>query len=202
MDTIYPHLPTYWSRLQLNQGANILVPLCGKSLDLLWLKNKKYTVIGVEVSEKAAKDFFHKNELSFEKSTNASFTIYQSGNLAIWAGDFFKLKKGNLPDINAVYDKAALIALPLEKRKRYAEKLLSFCHPATQILMNTFEYEQEEMNGPPFAVSFDEVKKLFGKHFTVDLLHQESIIDDLPKFQQRGLSSYLIEKIYHLYPSD
>ena len=201
MDTVYPYLPTYWPRLQLKEGATILVPLCGKSLDLAWLKIRNYTVIGVEVSEKAALDFFLKNDMTFEKFTKNSFTVYQSDNLAIWAGDFFKLKREHLTKVDGIYDKAALIALPKARRKRYAEKLKSFCQPTTQILMNTFEYEQEEMNGPPFAVFFNELKELFGQHFTIELLHQESIMDELPKFQQRGLSSYLIEKIYHLYPS-
>lgn len=202
MSKIYPQLPTYWPRLQLPESAAVLVPLCGKSLDLLWLKNKNYKVIGVEVSEKAAQDFFRENKLPFKKYSKASFTIYQSDNLAFWTGDFLKLKSSFLPEIDAIYDKAALIALPAEKRKRYADKLLSLCNARTQMLMNTFEYEQEEMNGPPFAVSFEELKKLFGQYFAIDLLHQESIIDELPKFQQRGLSSYLIEKVYHLYPSD
>lgn len=202
MHLVYPHLPAFWPRLHLNKGATVLVPLCGKSLDMVWLKNQNYRVIGIEVSEKAANEFFMENRLRFEKSSKAKFTIYETDNLAIWSGDFFKLKKGYLPGVDAIYDKAALIALPNEQRKKYADKILSLCKSHTQILMNAFEYEQEEMTGPPFAVFKDEIKKLFGQHFTIELLHEESIFEDLAKFQHRGLSSYLIEKLYHLRPLD
>ncbi len=200
MNRVYPHLPAFWPRLQLSKGATVLVPLCGKSLDMVWLKNQNYHVIGIEVSEKAVNEFFMANRLMFEKSYKASFTIYETDNLAIWTGDFFKLKKDYLPGVDAIYDKAALIALPNEQRKKYAHKILSLCKSHTQILMNTFEYEQEEMTGPPFAVLREELDELFGQHFTIELLHEESIFEDLTKFQHRGLSSYLIEKLYHLYP--
>lgn len=200
MNRIYPHLPDFWPGLQLSKGATVLVPLCGKSLDMLWLKNQNYDVIGIEVSEKAAKEFFMDNRLMFEKSSKASFTIYETDNLAIWAGDFFKSKKDYLPGVDAIYDKAALIALPYEQRIKYADKILSLCQSHTQILMNAFEYEQEEMTGPPFAVLRKELDELFGQQFNIELLHEESIFDNLTKFQHRGLSSYLIEKLYHLRP--
>lgn len=201
MKEVYPHLKTYWPRLNLAQGSAVLVPLCGKSLDLLWLKNQGYRVVGVDVSEKAAKDFFLENRLRFQVSSKAPFTIYEAENISIWTGDFLKLKPEYLPGISAIYDKAALIALPEEKRKVYADRILKICNSSTQILINTFEYEQNEMNGPPFAVFEEELKDLYGEHFSIDLLHKESIMDDLVKFQQRGLSSFLIEKVYHLRPN-
>ena len=201
MNDVYPHLPAYWPNLQLEKGSAVLVPLCGKSLDLLWLKNHGYRVIGVDISPKAAENFFRDNRLDFKTSTKASFTVYKGDNLSIWCGDFFKLEAGFLPEISAIYDKAALIALPKGQRKRYAQKVLTICNQSTQMLMNTFEYEQDEMNGPPFSVFTDELAELYGEHFTIELLHEESIMENLVKFQHRGLSSYLIEKVYHLRPS-
>lgn len=200
MNRVYPHLPAFWPRLQLNKGATVLVPLCGKSLDMLWLKNQNYDVIGIEVSEKAANEFFTENRLKFEKSSKALFTIYKSDNIAIWTGDFYKLKENYLPGVDAIYDKAAIIALPEKQRNKYADKLLSLCKSHTQILMNAFEYEQKEMAGPPFAVLREELDELFGQQFNIRLLHEESIFEDLTKFQHRGLSSYLVEKLYHLRP--
>lgn len=202
MQQVYPHLKTYWNRLQLDDHTTVLVPLCGKSLDMLWLKNQAHKVIGVDVSEKAAKDFFREHQLPFKKSFKGSFTIYYSGDLAIWVGDFLKLKPNYLPKIDAIYDKAALIALPEGKRKNYAGHIIKLSNVHTQILMNTFEYKQDEMSGPPFSVFQKELDKLYGSHFTIHLLHQESIFDELLKFQQRGLSSFLVEKVYHLEPVD
>lgn len=200
MQQVYPHLKTYWQRLQLEEGDTVLVPLCGKSLDLKWLAEQKYNVIGIEVSEKAVHHFFQEHQMPFQKSYTASVTVYRSENLTIWAGNFFKLKPANFPEIDAIYDKAALIALPKKQRKQYAGRILAFCNPETQMLLNTFEYEQSEMNGPPFAVLRKELEQLYGHRFAINLLHEDAIFDKLIKFQQRGLSSYLLEKVYHLAP--
>lgn len=200
MKDVYPNLTTYWPELRLQKEATVLVPLCGKSLDLLWLHNRGHRVIGVDVSHKAAEHFFRENGLDYQKSGKASFTIYKSEILSIWCGDFLKLKRDFLPEISAIYDKAALIALPREKREPYAEQVINMCNTDTQMLLNTFEYEQDEMNGPPFSVFLKELKKLYGDHFTIQLLHEESLFEDLVRFRQRGLSSYLVEKVYHLQP--
>lgn len=198
MNEVYPNLPEYWPKLLAGAGDTVLVPLCGKSLDLLWLAAQNHKVIGIEVSQKAVEEFFREHEIDFQESSKGSFNIYRSKNLQIWAGDFFKMKPAYLPEIDFIYDKAALIALPPAKRKKYAEAILHFCEPDTQILLNAFEYEQDEMNGPPFAVSSDEIEKLYGRRFKISLLWEESVFDKLSNFQSRGLSSYLVEKLYHL----
>lgn len=200
MDKVYPNLPDFWPKLHPSTGDTVMVPLCGKSLDLLWLAAQKHKVIGIEVSQKAIEQFFREHEIDFQESTKGPFKIYRSQNLEIWAGDFFKMKPHYLPEIDFIYDKAALIALPLKKRKKYTEAIMNFCKTNTQILLNAFEYEQEEMNGPPFAVFSDEIEMLYGQRFKVLLLREESVFDKLPKFRSRGLSSYLVEKLYHLKP--
>lgn len=200
MDEVYPLLAEFWPRLGLKEGARVLVPLCGKSLDLLWLANQNLHITGVEVSERAVLQFFREHGIEAKKSYKASFKIFRSENIEIWTGDFLKMKPSYLPDIDAIYDKAALIALPGNQREPYAGTLKELCNPHTQIMLNTFEYEQNEMNGPPFAVFKEELEELFGSLFTIDLLHEESIFNKLVKFRQRGLSSYLIEKLYHLRP--
>lgn len=198
MQQVYPHLKTYWHKLGLKEGATVLVPLCGKSLDLLWLKERNLEVIGVELSEKAAEIFFDKHELPYQKKKYGNFTHFRSENLSIWNGDFFKLKPDALPTVDAIYDKAAMIALPPERREVYARHILGFCHSQSQILMNTFEYPQEEMLGPPFSVPEKEIKHYYGKYFKIDLLAETDILEELPRFKSRGLHSYLIEKFYHL----
>lgn len=200
MQQVYPHLKTYWTRLKLEKGTVVLVPLCGKSLDLMWLARQGHWVIGVEVSEIAVREFAEETDFTWHEHTKEGFKIFESRDIQLWQGNFFDLRPDWLPPIDAIYDKAALIALPEKKRERYAELLHRLCTPDTRMLMNSFEYRQNEMDGPPFAVFEDELERLFGHRFERVLLHKESILDQLTKFRQRGLSSFLKEKVYMLIP--
>jgi len=200
MEEVYPHLKTYWRRLELDRGSSVLVPLCGKSLDLLWLADRGHRVFGVEVSEIAIREFLEEAGLNWEEREKGPFTLYRAGQIRLWQGNFFDLEPGMLPRLDAIYDKAALIALPEEKRAEYARLINRLCVPATRILLNSFEYDQDEMSGPPFAVFEDELQRHFGGRFDLELLHEESLFDRLVKFRQRGLSTYLTEKLYLLHP--
>lgn len=202
MQQIYPHLVRYWERLNLKEGANILVPLCGKSLDVQWLVNQDYCVIGVDVSEKAILELKDSLGISFKNISKGPFKGYLTESVQLWVGDFLKMQSSYIPAIDAIYDKAALIALPANMRCKYAAVIKRLCEPHTQMMLNCFEYCQQEMTGPPFAVFREEAEKLYGERFAIELMHEESIFDQLQKFHQRGLSSFLNEKVYHLYPSN
>lgn len=195
---VYPPLVSNWKRLFVNEEDTVLVPLCGKSRDILWLAETDVQVIGVEVSELAVQQFFSEAALSYSRRTKGEFEVYVSENIQLWQGDFFKLNSTWLPPVNVIYDKAALIALPPDRRKVYAKIIMDCCTSSTQMLVSTFEYPQKEMNGPPFSVFRDELIKLYGSQFTIELLYEESILDEVPKFRQWGLSSYLREKCYLL----
>lgn len=200
MDEVFPLLKSFWHRLELRKSSTVLVPLCGKSLDIDWLAAQGYRVIGADVSEKAVNILKDRLPYSFTKSAKGSFTCYKSASVELWRGDFFRLRKQWLPTIDAIYDKAALIALPPDKRRQYTTHLQNLAESHTQIFVNCFEYEQEEMNGPPYAVMENELQSLFGNRFNIELLYKHSLFNELPQFGQRGLKSYLIEKIYHLQP--
>lgn len=200
MEVVYPQLPKLWPTFSLAKESRILVPFCGKSLDMKWLIEQGHYVIGVDAVEKALTEFIDSYPKPFSKDSSHGFQIYKSNNLELWQGDFLKLPATKVENIDAVYDKAALVAIPKENRKDYAQKIIALCNKDTHIFLQTFEYRQEEMSGPPFSVSEQEVKTLFGGHFDIEILHKQSKFDELAKFQQRGLSSYLIEKVYHLSP--
>lgn len=200
MQTVFPLLKTYWKHLNLSQNAVVLVPLCGKSLDLDWLLRQEYHVIGVDVSEIALKEVINRSGAAFTSSTKGSFTCFRSDALQLWCGDVLTLQKQWLPPVDAIYDKAALIALPPHKRGDYAHTLRSLLQPHTQIFMNSFEYEQKEMTGPPFAVFLDEIERQYGDLFKINLLYEHALLKKLTNFQRRGLRSYLTEKVYHLSP--
>lgn len=200
MQQVFSPLKTYWNSLQLAKGATVFVPLCGKSLDLEWLVNQGHYVVGIDMSVKAVHELTKRHNEPFEESSKGSFTCYKSNSMELWRGDVFKLQKRWLPAIDAIYDKAALIALPPEMRKAYVITLKSFLQPHTQIFINCFEYNQNEMSGPPFAVFRDELESLWGDQFNIKLLHAQSLFDELTNFHRRGLHSYLKEKIYRLSP--
>lgn len=197
----YPGLPKHWDSLLFDDKPIVLVPLCGKSKDLIWLSEHCEQVVGVEISKLAIEQFFKENLLDANQTTFADFTIYRSNNIEIWNGNFFKLPLHKLPSFDLVYDKAALIALPAEIRKKYAEKIIELCTHKTQILLHQFEYRQDEMNGPPFSVSIEEVRQLFGRQFQLkNLDRQELNLNNYKKFQKRGLRSYFIEFLSLLLP--
>lgn len=200
MDAVYPQLPRLWPLLSLKSNARILVPLCGKSLDMQWLAEQGCNVIGVEVSAKALREFRDGYPGEFSEDSSYGFTIYRSNSIELWQGDFLKLPVTEIPRFDLIYDKAAIVALPREMRASYAKKVLELCGEHTQILLQTFEYIQKEMSGPPFSVDEKELRKYFDHRFEMTLLHEQSKLNELSKFQRRGLSTYLSEKVYLLKP--
>lgn len=200
VNNVYPLLPEIWPLLSLTSNPRVLVPLCGKSLDMSWLAQQDCYVTGVEVSQQALQEFIDSQSEEFYHDSSHGFTIYKSTSFELWQGDFFKLPGDKIPDLDLVYDKASFVALPPEMRKQYTQKILELCGKSTHILLQTFEYNQEEMTGPPFSIPEDEINKMFREQFDIQLLREQSKLDEVPKFQRRGLSSYFIEKIYHLKP--
>lgn len=200
MDTVYPQLPEIWPQLSVKSDARVLVPLSGKSLDMKWLAEQGHAVIGVEVSGKALREFRDLYDQPFTEDSSHNFTIYRSDSITLWEGDFLKLPATEIPALDIIYDKASIVALPKEMRVRYAQKVLELCGSSTKILLQTFEYNQDEMTGPPFSVDEQEIEQLWGHRFEINLLFEQSKLEELNKFQRRGLSSYLTEKIYHLKP--
>ena len=177
-----PYLQQYWQQMT----GQVFVPLCGKSLDMLWLSGQGASVLGVELSPIAVQAFFEENSLIANSASNGKFDRFDAEGIRILCGDFFDLTKDDLADVGAVYDRASMVALPPEMRERYVRHLVSILPPATKILLITFDYPQAEMSGPPFAVSIDEVETLYREYAQVRLLAQ---VDTLaPRVAERGLS--------------
>jgi thiopurine S-methyltransferase len=187
-DEINPYLARYWKELSVAGGGEVFVPLCGKSQDMVWLRQQGSFVLGVELSLIAVKEFFHEQGKSPERVSGGKFDNYVADGFCLSCGDFFDLRKEDMAQMSAVYDRASLVALPPELRERYARHLVDILPPATQILLVTFDYPQAEMRGPPFAVSPSEVEALYGKYADVRLLAQEDALPQNPRFKQRGVS--------------
>lgn len=106
------HLSSFWKQLNVGSQSQVLVPLCGKSLDLLWLRQQGHHVIGIEISAIAIGDFFVENKLSFTHRQQNDLQIWESDHLTILQDDFFNLTAHQLLQVEGVFDRAALVALP------------------------------------------------------------------------------------------
>lgn len=197
LEATNPLLERYWPQLGSGPAQRVLVPLCGKSQDMLWLATQGHRVIGVEVSAIAVEAFFKENDLKATLRQQGDFAHWLCEPYEIICGDFFKLTKDQLGSIDAVYDRASLVALPKERRHDYAIQLKKLVGPDKKILLITFIYPQHEMDGPPFSVTEQEVNALYADSWKVDLLHTEDILADKPKFRDKGVTR-MEEKVYLL----
>jgi thiopurine S-methyltransferase len=206
---VNPYLAYFYGKkgpsAEQREKLKVFVPLCGKSKDMLWLSQNGFKVFAVECSERAVKAFFEDNALNYryaEKDQHALYQAsYQTGEQAsvieIFQGDFFALQQKDLDDVTDIFDRASLVALPLEMRKQYAEKMAELQKPGVRTLLVTLTYDQLEMNGPPFSVTEDNVNELYSKSFSIEKLCFKDVINDEPGLKNRGLTS-LLETVYKL----
>jgi len=188
-DTPLPLLVKYWSVLGLETGSQVFVPLCGKSLDMLWLAEQGHRVLGVELSELAITQFFDERGLSPDTRQSPFGTHYFAGAWEIICGDAFALSPKVLQDCVGVYDRGAIIALPPEMRKIYVATTWSRLPADCRGLLVTLEYPQPEKNGPPFSVEEAEVRQRFEDICIVELLERRDILKNEPAFQAEGVST-------------
>lgn len=195
---VNPYLQRHWPALELAPGAQVLVPLCGKSLDMAWLAGQGCRVLGVELAESAVIAFFAEQELTPEVDQCGAFRRYRAGAVELLCGDFFALQAGDVVDCSGLYDRAALIALPEGMRERYAAHLAAILPSACAGLLVTLDYPQAEMSGPPFAVGEALVAQLLTEQqWACELLEQADVLGQNWRFLQRGLTR-LDERAYRL----
>lgn len=190
----------YFSSLELTSGCRVFVPLCGQSIDMLWLAEQGYRVIGVELSQIACSNFFKENKMPVKIAKINDFIVYSSDEITLFCGDFFKLNRTIMDKIDAVYDRAALIALPADTRKSYSEHLIELTTPVASIFLITTTYDQSEMPGPPFSVGENEVTALYSDHFEITQLYSKQF--EVPAhLQAKGLFQ-AAEQVYMLTKKD
>lgn len=186
----HPALERWWHHLGIAPGGRVLVPLCGRSLDMVWLARRGHPVLGIELSPVAAAGFFAHASLTPERAAAGPFMRLAAGTYEILEGDFFDLTASALGEVAGWYDRAALIALPDGMRRRYAELLGRLLPAGARGLLITHDYDQARMEGPPFSVPVDEVRDLFGGAFGVELLERHETISANPRLAERGLDSF------------
>ena len=195
-DEVNACLIRHWIKTGTPKG--VFVPLCGKSLDLWWLRQQGHEVLGVELSERAVQAFFEDAGQQPAVIPRGQFKCYESEGISLWCGDFFKLRIEDVQGCGAVYDRASLIALPPVMREAYARHLVSLFPEGIRMLLITLDYDQTEMQGPPFAVTEREIDWLYGQWGRVELLEKRDALPENARLRQRGLNrldenTYLIE---------
>lgn len=184
-----PILTQYWSALKPQRSDTVFVPLCGKSMDLDWLAEKHNSVIGVELSKIAVRAFFAERLYTpTVTALTSSLELYEFDEFAIYSGDYFT---ASIEATDLIYDRAALVALPKEIRAEYVQVLRSRLKESGRILLVTLDYDQDEMAGPPFSVSEEEVRTLFSG-MKITRLQRDEADADHPKIK-KGLSRFAEE---------
>ena len=166
---VNPLLTTHFPSLNVPPDGRVFVPLCGKSLDLGWLLSRGYAVAGAELSELAVTQLFAELGMEARISEVGKFRIFRGKKIDIFVGDIFDLSREILGPVDAVYDRAALVALPEAIRTRYAAHLKTITALAPQLVIG-YEYDQTVVAGPPFSVTSDELRRHYSDSYTLTLL--------------------------------
>ncbi|MFH1556943.1 MAG: thiopurine S-methyltransferase [Pseudomonadota bacterium] len=167
-------LVKYLAQLDLRPGARISVPLCGKTRDIFWLLSQGFEIVGAELSALAVEQLFADLGISPEMSKLGPLTRCSAPGIDIFIGDIFELTRETLGTVDAVYDRAALVALPQPLRERYAAHLVAITAAAPQLLI-CFDYDQSLIAGPPFAVSPEDARALYGAAYDISLLESVEV---------------------------
>jgi len=184
-----PLLLKHWGALGVAPGAQVFVPLAGKSLDLAWFASQGYRVLGVELSQLAVEQFFDEHGLAPARRVSRYGIHYEAGGIELVCGDAFGLDAGALAGCGAVFDRAALIALPPDLRRRYAHELYSRLPAGCRGLLITLEYPAHEKHGPPFTVPEAEVRAMYGRDWEVEVLERRDILAQQPLFAEEGVTA-------------
>ncbi|CAH1092841.1 thiopurine S-methyltransferase [Candidatus Nitrotoga sp. 1052] len=173
-----PLLIEHFEKLNLAKSGRVFLPLCGKSRDYAWLLASGYQVVGAELSELAITELFKELGLEPEISKVGKLIRYSAKDIDMLVGDIFDVSAEYLGPINAIYDRAALVALPAFIRQQYTSHLMNITNAAPQLLIS-YEYNQLLMEGPPFSVNENEVKQHYGATYQLKSVDIKNIAGGL-----------------------
>ncbi|MFO7763286.1 MAG: thiopurine S-methyltransferase [Wenzhouxiangellaceae bacterium] len=192
-DSTHPALENHWPDVVGDLRRPVLVPLCGKTLDMHWLARQGHAVVGIEIDRRAIESFFGEAGMRPSIDESGPMPSWSAGGITLFAGDFFEFAPSSRFDL--VYDRAALIALPREMRAGYVDHLSGLLEPDAHGLLITLEYPQEAMQGPPFSVMPEEVRAF--PEFDFTCLQRDEVLDSHQRFAEKGLP-WLREAVYSL----
>ena len=186
-------LVAYFNRLSLAEGARVFLPLCGKTRDIAWLLGHNYRVAGVELSALAIDELFRDLALDPDISAIDQLTHYRAKDIDIFVGDIFALSADRLGPVNAVYDRAALVALPDGTRREYAAHMSNLTCAAPQLVIS-FDYDQSLMEGSPFSVTEEEITQLYGSNYKLTPIEHKNVAGGLKGKVAAKETAWLLQK--------
>lgn len=181
------------SRLKLKLGDRVLIPLCGKTLDISWLLSQGYKVAGIELSEIAIQQLFDEMGLQPEITVLENIKRYRAENVDILVGDFFDVTQEAIGHIDAIFDRGSLVALPEDMRSQYAKHLQGITDNVPQLLV-CFEYDQALMEGPPFSITPEELNRYYESNYNLQLIESSDTSSRL------GVGFQCVEKVWLVGP--
>ena len=188
-----PLLTTHFEKLDLAKGSRVFLPLCGKTRDIAWLLARGYRIAGAELSGQAIDALFQELGVKPEIARIGELTHYSADDIDIWVGDIFDVSAEYLGPVSAIYDRAALVALPADTRQKYASHLMQISGAAPQLLI-TYEYDQSVIDGPPFSVNEDEVERHYGAAYQLQSLETKQIAGGLKGKVASTETAWLLQK--------
>ncbi|MBC8258720.1 MAG: thiopurine S-methyltransferase [SAR324 cluster bacterium] len=189
LPAVNTYLLRYSAELLQQDTERVFVPLCGKTLDLNWLAARTQKVVGVELVEKAVADFYQENELSYTIQQSGNLRLFCNTEIDLYQGDFFELFSEQTDTFKAIYDRGSIVAIEQSERQKYVEHLMSFLEPGGRLLLVSLEYKQEQMSGPPYSVSREEIEMLCSPFGSLQLLESCDILDE--RLLKKGLDGIL-----------
>ncbi|EMO61192.1 thiopurine S-methyltransferase, Se/Te detoxification family [Leptospira borgpetersenii serovar Pomona str. 200901868] len=175
---VNPLLVENIDKLSLAENGRIFLPLCGKTLDIAWLLSRGFRVAGAELSKIAIEQLFQELGVEPKISKAAELERYSAHHIDIFVGDIFHLTAASLGFVDAIYDRASLVALPEDTRKHYVKHLMEITNTAPQLLI-CYEYDQSKMAGPPFSIRSGEVQKHYRNHYHFNLIVSKNVVGGL-----------------------
>ena len=190
-DEVMPLLVQHWPALKVPRGTRVFVPLCGKTLDMAWFAQQGLRVLGADLSPLAIRQFLAENGMQAQRRVESDGThfVVDGGDIELIQGDVFDITPSTLATCGAVYDRAALIALPPPMRERYAREIYGKLPQGYRGLLITLDYPQAQMQGPPFSVEEPEVRRLFEPQWKIDLRERRDILAEQPSFSDSGVTA-------------
>lgn len=181
-----PMLERFWPMMDLGSGR-VLVPLCGKSVDLDWLLGRGHEVVGVEFVEAAVSAYFSERSLSPVRTEVDGFPRFEHGAITLLVADFFRVPPNVTGRVDAVYDRAAWVAIAPTDRPRYVQQIRTLARPGARVLLLNFEHDLGD--GPPFSIPRDELRAHWSG-FALQELYSHDILEEEPRFRERGCTRF------------
>ena len=186
-------LTDHFGKLNLAPGSRVFLPLCGKTRDTAWLLARGYCVVGAELSEIAIHDLFTELGVEPALSRAGKLTRYRAKDIDILVGDIFDVTAAILEPISAIYDRAALVALPTRVRGLYTSHLVHITDAAPQLLIS-YAYDQLLIDGPPFSVSADEVQQHYGATYQLQWVESRDVAGGMKGKVPATETAWLLQK--------